>query len=153
MEKGTASVTMSLPAVLRAAHQLIDGEPKILDDPVAPRLIDEAEKERMLMKDMDVQSPMMKLARSFFLLRSRFAEDQLKESLQRGVSQYVILGAGLDSFAYRQPQWARSLDIFEVDYPESQLWKQKRLESKGIGVPDNLHFISIDFRHLNIQKN
>lgn len=145
MEKGTASVTMSLPAVLRAAHQLIDGNPKILEDPVAPRLIDESERERMLMRDLDVQSPFMKLARSFFLVRSRFAEDQLKASLERGISQYVMLGAGLDTFAYRQPEWAKDLQIYEVDHPKSQLWKRERLASKEIPVPQNLHFLSIDF--------
>jgi methyltransferase (TIGR00027 family) len=145
MEKGTASVTMSLPAVLRAAHQLIDGNPKILEDPVAPKLIDEAEKERALLTEWDVQSPMMKLARSYFLLRSRFAEDRLEASIERGICQYVILGAGLDTFAYRQPEWAKNLQIYEVDHPETQQWKRERLASEEIPVPDNLHFLSIDF--------
>lgn len=152
MEKGEASVTMSLPAVLRAAHQLTDDNPKILEDPVAPRLIDESERERMLMRDLDARSPIMKLASSCFLVRSRFAEDELEASLERGISQYVMLGAGLDTFAYRQPEWAKDLQIYELDDPNSQFWKQERLASKEIPVPENLHFLSIDFGKVSLVK-
>lgn len=79
-------------------------------------------------------------------MRSRYTEDCLAEAVhQREPRQYVILGAGLDTFAYRQPEWAKSLRIFEVDYPATQNWKRQRLHDAGIAIPENVHFAPIDF--------
>jgi methyltransferase (TIGR00027 family) len=86
------------------------------------------------------------------LLRSRYTEDRLAEAYQRGVRQYVILGAGYDTFAYRQPEWAHDLRIFEVDHPASQREKQNRLQVAGVEIPANLEFISIDFEHASLRE-
>jgi methyltransferase (TIGR00027 family) len=78
-------------------------------------------------------------------VRSRYAEDELSKAIERGVAQYVILGAGLDSFAYRRRDLAEVIHVFEVDYPATQAWKQARLRTLGITLPSNLTFIPIDF--------
>jgi methyltransferase (TIGR00027 family) len=80
-------------------------------------------------------------------IRSRFAEDLVEQAVARGVEQYVILGAGLDSFAYRRGDLLDRLRVFEVDHPASQSWKQDRLSQLGVKVPDRLVFASVDFEH------
>src|SRR5262249_22024613 len=83
--------------------------------------------------------------RSHVVLRSRVAEDRLADAVARGVRQYVVLGAGFDTFAYRQPDWASGLRIFEVDHPESQAAKFAALASAGVTVPRNVTFVPVDF--------
>jgi methyltransferase (TIGR00027 family) len=78
-------------------------------------------------------------------MRSRYVEDQLDEAIKRGVLQYVILGAGLDSFAYRRPDLVDVVQVFEVDHPASQAWKRARLQSLRIELPGNLTFVPLDF--------
>jgi len=105
-------------------HRILDDEPKILDDSIAARLLgDEFDRYRMLVRFF----PFSALIHANFIMHSRYAEDCLAESLRDGLGQYVLLGAGLDTFAYRQPEWASSLRIFEVDYPATQNWKRGRL--------------------------
>ena len=82
--------------------------------------------------------------RSHVVVRSRQAEDRLREALDRGVRQVLILGAGLDTLAFRQPDWARELRIFEIDHPSSQLAKRLRLEAAGIDVPASVGFVPVD---------
>jgi methyltransferase (TIGR00027 family) len=77
--------------------------------------------------------------------RSRYAEDELADAVQRGVTQYVILGAGLDTFAYRNPYPEDALHVFEVDHPRTQGWKRARLDEAGIPLPRNLTFAPVDF--------
>lgn len=144
MAEREASGTAVGVALLRAAHQLIDGEPKILDDPVSPRLfyadvLDgiRADAERFL-------TPGALALRSHVLARSRYAEDRFRDAAARGVGQYVALGAGLDTFAYRQPEWARGATLFEVDHPASQGHKRGRLEAAGVDVPSNVRFVGCD---------
>ncbi len=79
------------------------------------------------------------------VVRSRFAEDCLEAAFERGVRQYVILGAGLDTFAWRQPAWASGLRIFEVDQAGSQQDKQDRVARAGLAAPPNLVFVPVDF--------
>jgi len=81
-------------------------------------------------------------------MRSRFTEDCLAESFGYGIRQYVLLGAGLDTFAYRQPSWAETLRIFEVDHPATQRWKCRLLKQAGISLPDNLSFVPTDFEKI-----
>jgi methyltransferase (TIGR00027 family) len=81
--------------------------------------------------------------RAFMAARSRYAEDELREAVSRGVRQYVILGAGLDTFAYRNPY--PDLRVFEVDHPATQVWKRKRLTQVGIQVPPTMTFAPVDF--------
>jgi methyltransferase (TIGR00027 family) len=78
-------------------------------------------------------------------MRQRYTEDELGKALARGLAQYVILGAGLDSFAYRRPDLATTLRIFEVDHPAMQQWKRARLRELHIPLPSNLTFVPLDF--------
>jgi len=139
-----ASGTAVGVALLRAAHQLIDGEPKILHDPVSPRLFDAEVLDRMRAEPGPFRTPGAMALRSHVLARSRYAEDCFRAAAARGVRQYVALGAGLDTFAYRQPAWARDATLFEVDHPASQRHKRERLGIAGIVVPLNLRFVGCD---------
>ena len=87
-----------------------------------------------------------------FALRARYAEDTLAETIQGGVRQYVVLGAGLDTFAYRQPAWAGSLTMYEVDHPPTQLWKHELLKTAAVVIPRNLRFVPIDFEQASIPE-
>ena len=82
--------------------------------------------------------------RAFIVMRSRYAEDELAADFKNGTRQYVVLGAGLDTFAYRNP-FGEQLKVFEVDHPSTQEWKRKQLSEQGIGVPSALSFVAVDF--------
>src|SRR5580698_3754979 len=147
MEKKGRSVSAEGVSLQISLHQMLDAAPKILEDPIAPRLTDPASdisKATIALVESAtraVKSPI----RAIFIMRSRYTEDCLAEALGRGVRQYVILGAGLDTFAYRQPSWAGSLRIYEIDHPASQEWKRERLEVAEVKIPENLTFAPIDF--------
>lgn len=145
MRPGEASRTIQRPAMLRAAHQVLDDRPRIFVDPLAVGLIPEASIESILADEQELRSGDLTLLRSAFVLRARFVEDCLAAHLRRGTMQYVILGAGLDTFAYRQPAFAKRLRIFEVDHPATQAWKRQCLSARGIGVPANVRFVPTDF--------
>ena len=132
-------------AWLRAAHQLLDSPPLILDDPVVLRLLPEGVIDALRADASSAQSDGARALRSHIVLRSRFAEDRLQLAMQRGVRQYVILGAGYDTFIARQPEWARALRIVEVDRPALQTQKRARLAEIGVTVPENVRFAAIDF--------
>ena len=151
MERGSSSTAMRV-AELRAAHLLMDGEPKILDDRVVLRLLDPDTIEKIQRHGEELNAPWLLGMRSHVLLRSRYAEDRLAEAVNRGVEQFVILGAGYDTFAYRQPPWASGLKIFEVDHPASQRAKRERLKAAGIETPSNLEFVSVDFERVSLQE-
>jgi len=138
-----ASGTAVGVAVLRAAHMLVDGEPKILDDPVSPDLFDHAMLDA-IRADMRLRDPRALALRSHVLVRSRYAEDRFRDAAARGVRQYVALGAGLDTFAYRQPAWTHGAKLFEVDHPSSQRHKRERLDAGGVEIPPNLRFVPCD---------
>jgi methyltransferase (TIGR00027 family) len=142
MDEGRPSVTAQFAAVLRAAHQLLD-DPKILDDPLALRIIG-GQAEARVRSSLDKFQVMPSL-RALVVLRSRYAEDELARAVMRGVRQYVILGAGLDTFPYRNPHRVSNLRLFEVDHPATQRWKRSRLREAAIAIPDNLTFAPIDF--------
>jgi methyltransferase (TIGR00027 family) len=136
-------------AVSRALHRIIDEDPKILDDSIAARLLgDEFDRYKTLLRFF----PFSTRIRASFVMRSRYAEDCLADSIRDGVPQYVILGAGLDTFAYRQPVWARSLRIFEVDHPATQNWKRARLSAANIPIPANVTFAQVDFERISLQQ-
>jgi methyltransferase (TIGR00027 family) len=132
-------------AALRAAHQLVDAEPRVLDDPVVLKLLGIETLDTIREDRARYQTPGALALRSHIVLRSRYAEDRLAQAVARGVTQYVILGAGLDTFAYRQPAWARELRIFEIDRLAMQEQKKERLSLSRVFVPDNVIFASIDF--------
>lgn len=133
------------PAIARAAHQLLDDDPKILRDPIALALLDDATGAALRAREPAVMNRVTPARRVHFCLRSRIAEDCLARAAASGVDQYVVLGAGLDSFAYRQADWARSMTIVEVDHPRSQQFKIELLSAKGLSPPPNLVYLSVDF--------
>jgi methyltransferase (TIGR00027 family) len=85
-------------------------------------------------------------------LRSRFSETRLERAMERGVRQCIILGAGFDTFAFRQPPWARALRIFEVDHAATQTLKRARLAEAGIAAPPNVEFVTIDFERVTLAE-
>ena len=140
METGRPSKTALRVAIRRAAHQLAD-PPPVLDDPISIQLFGTG-----YARDLD--RAMEKVARDFrayMAARSRLVEDKLAEAVAQGVTQYVVLGAGLDTFAYRNP--FPSLRVFEVDFPATQEWKRDLLARAGIAVPASLTFVALDFEH------
>ena len=145
MKKNGPSATAQRVAMRRAAHQLLD-DPKIFDDPVALRIIgkDSASALQADPHQFEV-TPLSPYLRAFIAARSRYAEDELAAVVRRGVRQYVILGAGLDTFAYRNPYPEGVLHVFEVDHPTTQTWKRARLEEIGITLPGDLTFAPVDF--------
>jgi methyltransferase (TIGR00027 family) len=89
--------------------------------------------------------------RAFVAARSRYAEDQLARAIAAGTAQYVILGAGLDTFAYRHSYSKRELKVFEVDHPDTQAWKRRRLADAAIPVPSDVCFVPIDFERQGLE--
>jgi methyltransferase (TIGR00027 family) len=136
---GRPSATAQTTANLRAAHQLVD-HPRIFDDPLALRIIG-AEAEAAV-RARAGRGPAATF-RPFTAVRSRYTEDELTRAVARGVRQYVVLGAGLDTFAYRNTH--AQLRVFEVDHPATQAWKRERLREAGIAIPASLTFAAIDF--------
>jgi methyltransferase (TIGR00027 family) len=136
------SRTAERVALRRAAHQLFD-QPKVFDDPVALRIVgrDAAEELDRVAED----EPVARGLRALMVARSRYTEDALARAVESGVRQYVVLGAGLDTFAYRNPNRVGRLRVFEVDHPATQAWKRAKLEAAGILVPDDLVFAPVDF--------
>src|SRR5271167_3788406 len=139
MRAAKPSRTAQRVAIRRAAHQLLD-DPKVFDDPLAVALAD-GESER----PPDAQQPYSRALRAFIAVRSRYAEDQLGRAVERGVRQYVVLGAGLDTFAYRNPFRSAGLHVFEVDHPATQEWKREQLREAGIAIPGEMKFAAVDF--------
>ncbi|MGO9181056.1 MAG: class I SAM-dependent methyltransferase [Candidatus Limnocylindrales bacterium] len=139
-----ASSTALGAAGLRAAHLLLDDPPPIFNDPLAVRLLGPEAARAIGERPDRLRTPAARALRTEVVVRSRYAEDRLEEAVRRGVRQYVILGAGLDTFAYRQPAWAADLRIIEVDHAASQLDKQARLRGTGIAAPPNLRYAAAD---------
>jgi methyltransferase (TIGR00027 family) len=145
MDHGHASMMAYQSARFRAMHQWFDDEPKILLDLVAERLLDPGERESFL-APVEQQDRLRRASvRATLALRNRFAEDELALAVTCGVRQYVVLGAGLDTFAFRQPPFAADLCIFEVDHPATQTWKRARLAAVGLTDPPNLRWAPVDF--------
>jgi methyltransferase (TIGR00027 family) len=143
MIEGRRSATAERVAMRRAAHQLYD-EPIIFADPLAFRILsDEAAEQVRAGLEPENQVPWARGLRAFVAARSRFAEDELAKAYAAGVRQYVVLGAGLDTFAYRNP--FADLAVFEVDFPDTQAWKRARLEHAGIQIPESMRFAAVDF--------
>ncbi|WP_233806147.1 class I SAM-dependent methyltransferase [Paraburkholderia sp. HP33-1] len=134
--------TAARVALWRALHVQADPPPHVFEDEVGLRLLAPAEDWRSR-GDMDPQ--FTRPFRASIVARARFIEDLVVEQAGRGVGQYVILGAGLDSFAQRRPDIASRLTVFEVDQPGPQTWKRQRLSELGFGVPDWLRFVAVDF--------
>jgi methyltransferase (TIGR00027 family) len=144
MQEGRFSRTANSVAIRRAAHQLLD-HPKVLDDPLALSIIDAEAAQGLCTDPHNQQSAFARAFRAFLVARGRYAEDQLAKAIAQDVNQYVVLGAGLDTFAYRNPH--RNLRVFEVDHPATQAWKRQRLAEAKIEVPPTVTFVPVDFEH------
>jgi methyltransferase (TIGR00027 family) len=129
-------------ALWRAMHVRIDSPPHVLEDEVGLRLVnpDEGWQKR---PDMHPQGT--RGYRAGIVARARFIEDLVLQQTQQGVNQYVILGAGLDTFAQRRVDIASKLQIFEIDKPNTQAWKRQRLTELGFGIPNYLQLVPVDF--------
>ena len=147
MEAKGSGGTAQAAALMRAAHLFVDDEPKILDDTLALAFVgaDYAAVFRALADTF--RKPPLTAVRAIIVTRSRYAEDQLAEAMARGVSQYVILSAGLDSFAYRRRDLEMGLQVYEVDLPEIQEEKRNRLSKLGINLPGNVTFVPVDLEN------
>ena len=144
MSEQKVSRTALRTAYLRAVHQLLDAQPLVLDDPIVVSLIGSDGVQRIHDTAEQHYSPERQALRAHVVLRSRFAEDRLEAAVQRTVRQYIILGAGFDTFALRQPEWAGILKIFEVDQPGTQALKRTLMSAAGLSMPENADFIEID---------
>jgi methyltransferase (TIGR00027 family) len=142
MQPGQPSRTALGAAGLRAAHQVLDGA-SIFPDPLALRILG-ADADDLLREAKAETDPFRQRLRWFIAIRSRIAEDALAASITRGVRQLVVLGAGLDTTAYRAPP-SQDLRIFEVDHPATQAWKRRRLTEADIPLPAALTFVPVDF--------
>jgi methyltransferase (TIGR00027 family) len=130
-------------ALHRALHQLID-RPPVLDDPVAISLLGRETADELRRDPARFErNAVDRYLRAFVVARARFAEDQLGIARAAGVRQFVVLGAGLDTFAYRS-SLGPSLRFWEVDYPATQAWKRLLLHDAGIGIPDGLTYVPLD---------
>jgi methyltransferase (TIGR00027 family) len=148
----TGSATSLGVAGLRAAHQLIDGEPKLFRDPVIGQLLGARYLEHMRHNTGLYREPRLMHLRSHVVLRSRYAEDRLADAFARGIRQYMLLGAGLDTYAWRQPPGRESLQIFEVDHPATQEKKRVRIMEAGMTLPDNCRFVPVDFESTTLRE-
>ncbi|MFI5780823.1 class I SAM-dependent methyltransferase [Nocardia sp. NPDC051570] len=146
MENGGPSRTALVTAYARAYHQIVD-RPLIFTDSLAAPLLGVTTDELIELGTPATDHPGIGVSdrarRLFFAARARFAEDSVAVSVGAGVRQVVILGAGLDTFAYRNPH--PDLRVYEVDHPATQAWKRERLAAAGIGHPETLTFVPVDF--------
>jgi methyltransferase (TIGR00027 family) len=145
MEIGRASKTALGVAIRRAAHQLVD-RPPVLVDPIAVRLVGSGYRGKMGRASHRVGRDF----RAFMAVRSRAVEDRLAKAVAQAVRQYVVLGAGLDTFAYRNPY--PELRVFEVDFPDTQTWKQALLDEASIALPAGLTFVPLDFERQTLAQ-
>jgi methyltransferase (TIGR00027 family) len=162
MDPSRVSRTALVAAYFRAHHHRHD-DPKIFDDPFAELLIPSRERiengllaraERdtpdILSSSPDRQTALSRLMRRLgtpagVLCRARYAEDRLLEAIRGGVAQYVLVGAGLETFALRHPELEGRVQVYEIDHPATQAFKRQALSRAGIAIPSNLHFVAADF--------
>ena len=167
VEKLSASRTALATSLMRAVHTRLDPNP-LIDDPWGDRLVPESARDMLrraalsrlegdaLKKAMDspesVIDQAMLQSRSYanVITRTRYAEDVLRAAVEKGVQQYVLIGAGFDSFALRRPPFAAALQIFEIDFPATQLLKLERIAMCGVSLPDSVHFIPADLSQISV---
>lgn len=157
MDEENPSRTAYATALMRALHVHLDGAPPVLDDRVAFELLPEylqrsirrrAAFARAWPMRLRPQDPAASAMRGQIVVRARYAEDCLTQSRKDGVTRYVILGAGLDTFALRQPEPA--ISVLEIDHPATQRWKQQLLRKRAITQPPTLTFQPVDFERSSL---
>lgn len=144
MKEDRSGDTAMGASVIRAAHQLLDERPLILDDPVSPVLIGEPGASDIRENPEKHKTPPARALRSHIVLRSRYAEDELRLAVESGIAQFINLGAGFDTFSFRQPEWTRGLRIVEIDHPATQRAKRETLLKVHIPLPANVAFQPLD---------
>ena len=142
--QGEASTTAIMAAMARAIHRIDDDHPWVLDDPYAQPLVGAQWDELRPLLDSIFAPPVQQVIRGGLAARSRYAEDRF---LTGGTDQYVLLGAGLDSFAWRRPDVLRRAKVFEVDHPLTQAWKRDRIAALHLPTADGPTFVPCDFEH------
>lgn len=146
MQPGEPSRTALGAATHRAVHQVLE-HGRIFTDPLAGRILGAEAATAARRAEGDATQRRLRL---FIAVRTRFAEDALRTSFARGARQLVVLGAGLDTYAYRNPL-GEELDIFEVDHPDTQDWKRRLLAEAGISAPRNLTYVPVDFERETLE--
>jgi methyltransferase (TIGR00027 family) len=148
LQEGQPSHTARGAAAYRALHQSLEGG-AIFSDPFAEVILDEKARAR---RDEIAAKPSLRPMRLFIAARSRFSEDTLSACVARGVRQVVVLGAGLDTFALRNPHASQGVRVFEVDYPATQSWKRECFQQAGLAVPASLTFAPVDFERQSLAE-
>ena len=149
MEQAAASRTALSVALRRAAHQIYDS-PVVFHDPMAVSILGETYAEQLQRTPSRPDRPFSTGLRAFLVARSRYAEDNLRRAVSSGVEQYVLLGAGLDTFGYRNP--FTQLRVFEVDHPATQQWKRELLQRNEIAIPDSIAYTPVDFERQSLAE-
>lgn len=147
MEQAIASKTALSVALRRAAHQMHDA-PIVFNDPIAVSILGATYAEQLRRTPLRQDRPFSIALRAFLVARSRYAEDNLQRAVESGVDQYVLLGAGLDTFAYRNPY--PKLRVFEVDHPATQQWKRELLKRNQIAIPGSITYAPVDFERQSL---
>ena len=150
MNESRPSRTAERVAIRRAVHQLLD-TPCVHDDPLALAILGDEQAAVLRANPRRFEDgPVAPVLRAFLAVRSRVAEDELAQAVAAGVRQYVVLGAGLDTFACRNPY--PGLRVFEVDHPATQAWKRQRLADARLAVPEGVTFVAVDFAAESLPK-
>lgn len=171
MQSNRRSRTAEATAAMRAIHQWFDHEPRVLDDSYADRLLSPFPfasafplARQLALRSLQRQAAWMLAAqgrrlplgvrrmRAQVLTRSRYAEDVLLDGLEQGTDQFVLLGAGLDTFALRRRDLADRVRVFEVDHPETQRFKRGRVERLRESPPEHLEFVPCDFERQTLEE-
>ena len=148
MEAAIPSRTALGVAIRRASHQLYDSPPLVLDDPIAVPILGEMYRIALENAAASIHDRFSLAMRAWLVARNRYAEDKLAEAVSRGVQQYVLLGAGLDTFAHRNP--FPDLQVFEVDHPATQQWKRELAAANGLPEHASLHYVPVDFERQSL---
>ena len=137
-------------ALRRAAHQICDAQPLVFEDPLAVRILGPQYSQELARTPGAQRKPFSAALRAFMVARARLAEDALAAAYREArVLQYVVLGAGLDTFAYRNP--FPGLRVFEVDHPATQAWKREMLAAAQIEIPQSSHLVAVDFERQSLR--
>lgn len=138
-------------ALRRAAHQVMDGKPLVFEDPFAVSILGPEAQEELGRTPKASRKPFSAALRAWVVARARLAEDLLAAGTTSSRNrQYLILGAGLDTFALRNP--FSEVQVFEVDHPATQAWKRERLQASGLHLPSSAHLVAVDFESQSLQE-
>jgi methyltransferase (TIGR00027 family) len=146
MNEASASSTALATALMRSLHSRLNPQP-LIDDRWGERLVPEAAR-----RQFDEASLLSSPAFPNVITRTRYAEEALQAAMARGIRQYVLIGAGFDSFCLRRPQFAEQLEIFEIDHPATQSLKMQRIQACGVALPHSVHFLAADLAKQSVAQ-